>query len=183
VKGGPVVALLRTLGIWLSALLVLAGVAVALGLGAQPAGAAQGCLYTGSCSTLTTSTGSVAPGGTFVASGTGWKPGTTVTLDVCGLDTVTATASSAGDFSVLVTAPIEAGAGMCTITASGTASDDALLIKSTTIIISSSVGVTVPVVPTGEPWAGPLYGFLVGGVAVAGGGALVLGRRRRRAHT
>jgi hypothetical protein len=182
VKGGPVVALPRTLGIWVSALFVLGGVAVAFGLGAQPAGA-QGCLYTGSCSTLTTSTGSVAPGGTFTASGTGWKPGTTVTLDVCGLNTVTATASSSGDFSVPVTAPTDAGAGMCTITASGTASDGALLVKSTTIIISSAVAVTVPVVPTGEPWAAPLYGLLVGGLAVAGGGALVLSRRRRRAHT
>lgn len=141
------------------------------------AAAAASCPYATNCGGLTSSSGSAPPGGTITLTGTGYSPGATVTLNLCGLETLTVTAGTTGGFTVTITIPTNAVPGTtCLITATG-ASPTGTLTTSTSVLITS--GVTVPVTPTGEPWAGQLYWILAAGMGLAGFGLFEVGRRRR----
>jgi titin len=162
------------------------GLVATLTVSAAPASAA--CYPPGSASCtpgLHSSTGTVAPGGTFTLSGTGFAPGATVTINVCNLFTLTTTADSNGSISVPITIPKNAPAGPCTITASGLGANGQELVLTTTIVITSGGGggSTVPGAHTGEPWAGSLYWVLAGGASVLGFALVAIGRRRRPAET
>jgi hypothetical protein len=140
--------------------------------------AAATCPYPMSCGTLTSSSGTAPPGGTITLTGTGYAPGTTVTIDLCGLETITVTTGPDGDFTTTVTIPSGAVPGAtCVITATGEGSSGQTLTTSTSVLITS--GPTVPVAPTGEPWSGLLYWVLAAGLGLAGFGLFEVGRRRR----
>ena len=182
-------ATLRRLSIKITmASLVIAPMALISGFSVTAATAATGCLYTGNCATLTASRSSVDPGGAFFLRGTGWGPGTTVTLNICHLESLHAKVDSSDAFSVSVTIPKRASTGTCVITSTGTGENAKPLTRATSIVIArtsaapavvKSVGpTTVPTAHTGEPWASPLYWVLTGGL-ILGGSGLIFNRRRR----
>jgi hypothetical protein len=145
---------------------------------AQSHGTASTCVYANDCGGLSASSGSAPPGGTITLSGHGYAPGTSVTIDVCGLETLTVTTNSGGDFTITVTVPSTAVPGTtCVITASGMGARRQMLTTSTSVLITS--GTSVPTSPTGEPWSGQLYWVLAAGMGLAGFGLFEFSRRRR----
>jgi hypothetical protein len=101
-----------------------------------------------------------------------------VTINLCGLQTITVVTDSSGDFTITVTIPTNAVPGTtCVITAAGQGTNGQTLTTSTSVLVTS--GTTVPTSPTGEPWAGQLYWVLAAGIGLAGFGLFELGRRRR----
>ena len=136
------------------------------------------CPYPQGCGTLTSSSGSSPPGGTITLTGTGYAPGTTVTIDLCGIETITVTTGPNGDFTTTVTIPAGAVPGTtCLITATGKGAGGTTLTTSTSVIVTT--GTTVPVTTTGEPWAATVYWILAAGLGLAGFGVFEFGRRRR----
>ncbi|HLI43607.1 MAG TPA: hypothetical protein VKU92_03970 [Acidimicrobiales bacterium] len=149
-------------------------------VGASVASASSGCYPPGSSSckaSLTTSSSTVAPGGSFTLNGTGYASGATVTIKVCSIETTSATAGSDGKFALTITIPSTAQAGSCTITATGTGASGSTLTQTTTITITSS-GVTVPPAHTGEPFSSWLYWGGAGLAALLGFSLFGLARRR-----
>jgi hypothetical protein len=130
--------------------------------------------------TVSSSSNSVAPGGTLTVSGNNFTPGTTVTIDLHSTPVLlaTTTASGSGQFSVAVMIPSNTVPGTHTIIATDPNGDSA----STEIVVTG----TVPVATTspGLAFTGADIAALtgVGAIAMALGGMLILtGRRRRRA--
>ena len=148
---------------------------------AQSHQASATCAYPQQCVGISSSSGSVPPGGTITLSGHGYAPGSTVTINVCGIETITVTADSSGDFTTTITIPSGTPAQSCTITASGTGSNGQTVTSSTTVTITS--GTTVPPPATGEPWAAVLYWVLAGAAGLAGFMMFEIGRRRRKIRT
>lgn len=145
---------------------------------AQSHRTASTCVYSNDCGGLGSSSGSAPPGGTITLSGHGYAPGTSVTVNVCGLETLTVTTGSGGTFTVTVTIPSTAVPGTtCVITATGLGARHQMLTTSTSVLITS--GTSVPTSPTGEPWSGQLYWALAAGIGLAGFGLFEFGRRRR----
>ncbi len=145
------------------------------------AGAATKCAYPSKCAGLTSNKGSGPPGSPITLSGHGYKPGSTVTISVCGITSYTVTVNSSGDFTITVDIPASAVPGtVCVITATGIGPNGQPLTTSTSVLVTS--GVPVPPVHTGEPWAASLYWILAGGSALLGLSLFELGRRRRRLH-
>jgi hypothetical protein len=133
---------------------------------------ASTCAYSKNCGGMGSSSGSAPPGGTVTLSGHGYHPGTSVTINVCGISKLIVKASSSGGFTVTVTIPNTAVPGVtCVITASGGG-----LTTSTSLLVTST---TVPPLQTGEPWSAQLYWVLAAGIGLAGFGLFEFGRRRR----
>lgn len=150
-----------------------------LALTSSTALASGNCSESINCGGLTPGSGSSPPGGTITLSGHGYAPGATVTISVCGTETVTVTADAKGQFTTSVTIPSGATPGTtCVITASGTGANGQPLTTSTSILVTS--GTAVPPPATGEPWAASLYWALAVGTAVLGLSLFEIGRRRRR---
>ncbi|HEV8064151.1 MAG TPA: hypothetical protein VGP46_04935 [Acidimicrobiales bacterium] len=153
---------------------------VALAAAVGPAAAAScpaKCAYT-SCVGLTTSSGTVAPGSSVTVNGTGWEPNSTVTLNVCNIETVTAHTNSQGDFSQVVNIPDTAAAQNCVISASGDNGCAKTTSITTTVVITTSS--TVPPASTGEPWASWLYFSLIAMTGLLGLIMLLTAWRRRQ---
>jgi hypothetical protein len=105
-----------------------------------------------------------------------------VTINVCGIETLTVTADGSGDFTTTITIPSSEVPGTnCVITASGTGANGQSLTTSTSVLITS--GTVVPPPATGEPWAATLYWALAIGTGLAGFCLFEIGRRRRRYHS
>jgi hypothetical protein len=158
----------------------LIAIIVALAAVVGPAAAATcpaKCAYT-SCVGLTTSSGTVTPGGTVTVFGTGWEANSTVTLNVCNIETVTATTNSKGDFSKVIDIPDTAKAQNCVITATGANACAKTTSTGSTVVITTST--TVPPTSTGEPWASWLYASLVAMTALLGLMMLGVAWRRRQ---
>ncbi|MFZ0171255.1 MAG: hypothetical protein WAL04_06170 [Acidimicrobiales bacterium] len=138
----------------------------------------KSCGYPTPCGHLGTGSGSAPPGGTITLSGHGYAPHTTVTINICGIETITVTTNSSGDFTTKIIIPSGAVPGAtCVITASGRGANGQSLTTSTSVIVTS--GATVPKSSSGEPWASPLYWLLAGAIGLAGFGTFEVGRRRR----
>jgi hypothetical protein len=175
------VARIRKLLVAMGGIFLVAG-SLLVGSLAFTAGAAQAspatCPYATSCGGITSSTGSAPPGGTVVISGHGYKPGSTVKINVCGTETVTVTANGSGEFTTTITIPSSATPGTtCVITAVGTAANGQSLTSSVSVVVTS--GSTVPTQSTGEPWAASMYWVLAAGIGALGLGLFEFGRRRR----
>jgi len=140
--------------------------------------ASSSCPYAQNCGGTTSSSGSAPPGGSITLSGHGYAPNTDVTIDLCGLETITVMTNSSGDYTITVTIPTNAVPGTtCIITATGLGANGQTLTTSVSVLVTS--GVTVPVSPTGEPWSAQLYWVLAAGLGLAGFGLFEFGRRRR----
>jgi hypothetical protein len=136
------------------------------------------CGYPSACGHLGTGSGSAPPGGTITLSGHGYAPHTTVTINICGLETITVTTDAAGDFTTKIVIPAGAVPGAtCVITASGKGANGQKLTTSTSVVVTS--GSSVPPTNSGEPWASHLYWLLAGVVGLAGIGLFEFGRHRR----
>ncbi len=160
--------------------MIVASMTLAVSGGAALASSSpsKSCGYPTACGGLTTNSGSEPPGGTVTLSGHGYAPGTSVKLNVCGIETLTVTANSSGDFTTSITIPNSAVPGVtCIVTASGKGANGQKLTTSVSVIVTS--GSTVPASPTGEPWASQLYWVLAAGVGLVGAAMFEIGRRRR----
>ena len=164
---------------------VLVGAMVTLGAGLATAGAASAACYppgsTTCTGTLTSSSGTVAPGGTDTITGSGYASGADVTINVCNIETLHVTASATGTFSLPITIPSSAPAGTCTVTASGMGANGSILTQTTSFLITGAS--TIPPTHTGEPWSGWIYWLLAGATGLFGFGLVEIGRRRRSAHS
>ncbi|HXY42814.1 MAG TPA: hypothetical protein VEH29_01375 [Acidimicrobiales bacterium] len=160
--------------------LIVGSVTVAFTAGSASAQSfsSTSCGYPTPCGHLGTGSGSAPPGGTITLSGHGYAPHTTVTVNICGIETITVQTNSAGDFTTKIVIPSGAVPGAtCVITASGRGMSGEKLTTSTSVIVSS--GITVPKSASGEPWASPLYWLLAGVAGLIGLGTFEVGRRRR----
>jgi hypothetical protein len=176
---------MRKLLVALGGLLLAVGLltvgTVALTSGPAFAKTASGCPEGNQCGGISSSSGSSPPGGSVTLTGHGYTPGTVVTIDVCGLETLTVLANSSGNFTITIKIPNSATPGStCVITATGKGSNGQSLTTSTSVVVTS--GSSVPPVGTGEPWSASLYWVLTGLVAAFGLTFLEVGRRRRRGH-
>lgn len=126
-----------------------------------------------------TSNDNPAPGQQVVVSGSGFQPGTTVTV-VLGnnLARTTATANAAGRFSARLTIPCDTPPGSQTITATGTGAGGGTRTLTTTVNVRDSkcIGGNLP--RTGSSSAVPLTAAGAG-LVVIGAGAVIIARRRR----
>lgn len=152
-----------------------------------PQAAGAQCYPAGSASCpggLKTTSTTVPPGGTVTLTGSGFLANSTVTIDVCGVETFTTKANSKGQINVPITVP--AGVtGTCKITATGLNAAHQSYTLSLTVKVKKHThthgtvpGSTVPGAHTGEPWAGWPYWLLAAGLGVLGFWFVAFGRRR-----
>jgi titin len=140
-----------------------------------------------SSGTLTPATGSsdeVVAGKTMVISGTGYQPGSTVTVLIYSSPQIltTVVADASGDFTVTVTVPAGLTAGQHTLVASGVDSSGNPRFTTLAVTVSTS-GVATVAIPklaaTGADVTAPLLGGLA--ALAVGGGLIVVSRRRSAA--
>ena len=133
--------------------------------------------YGPNAATVTTSTSSIAPGGSFTVQGSNFQPNATVTVTLHSNPVTlgTTTANSSGDFSIVVTIPSDTVPGTHEVIATDTAGDSA----STEIVVTGTVPVATS---SGLAFTGADIAALsgVGAIALALGGMLILTGRRRR---
>lgn len=124
------------------------------------------------------SSSSVAPGGSLTFSGSNFTPGATVTATLHSTPVTlgTTTAGSSGSFSMVVTIPSDTVPGAHTLIATDPDGDSA----STAIVVTGTV--TVATTSSGLAFTGADIAALsgVGALAMALGGMLILTGRRRR---
>lgn len=171
----------RAIRFLMGAVVIVALLAVAsISFSASPASAASACYPLGSKScpgALGTSSTTAAPGGTVTIVGSGFLADSTVTINICNVETLTATTDSSGKLDTSVTVPSNAPS-TCTITATGLSASHKTFVLSTTVHVSRS-STTVPGTHTGEPWSGWLYWVLAAAAGLLGFSALGFGLRRR----
>lgn len=154
--------LLAVLGVLAASLFLLAGPAAAL-----PA-------YNPTTANGTVSDASPAPGSTFTFSGSGFRPGSTVTISLAGDEVATVKADASGAFSVQLTAPTNGGSYQ--LVASGVGPDGASRTVTATIRVVAGAAGGLP--RTGTEVATQLW--IAGGLVAFGAGLIALTVVRRR---
>lgn len=127
---------------------------------------------------LEVSSSSVAPGGSLTVSGDGFRPGSSVAIDLFSdpVRLATVTADATGGINTAVTIPTTTSAGQHTIEASGVTPAGEALVLSATITVGGDL------VRTGSSSTAPLTAAGAG-LVLLGAAALVVTRRRRASRT
>jgi titin len=125
------------------------------------------------------SSGTIAPGKTVTVSGTGYAPGSSVSVVIYSTPQVLTTivADAAGNFTVEVTVPAGLAAGSHTLVASGVDANGVL--RYVTLPVTVTAAGTAQLAYTGADVVLPAIGGLV---AVVVGGGLIVASRRRSAN-
>lgn len=125
----------------------------------------------------------VVPGQVITVSGSGWLPGSEVTITIFSTPRQlgTATVDGDGQFSTQVTIPSDLSPGEHTLRVEGTNADNEPRTVDVAVTVAEPGAAADPdLAVTGE---GSLLAGLMGiGLLGAGGGALVLARRRQATH-
>jgi LPXTG-motif cell wall-anchored protein len=117
--------------------------------------------------------GPVVPGGKLAVSGSGWMPGTTVTISMAGVHLRNATVDDNGNFSTEVTIPSGLADGEYTLAVAGTDADGNPRTVNSTITVESGADALPATGGDASPWV------LVGATMLLAGVGLVAPRRRR----
>lgn len=154
-------------------------IAIAAGLAFPAMASAQ---YNGpGAGALTVTPTTLTAGQSFTASGTGFAPGSAVTITFASDPVVLAniTTDAVGSFTATLTVPANASPGTHTVSASGKASDNSARILSTTVTVVATAGTGAkPLVRTGPSNIGPM--IMWGILLIAVGFVVVVAVRRNQ---